>query len=246
MHTGALGFADWRTHVQLGNVFHLLSRESAEEAGGQGLWQDNAGSYSGKQKPSQRGRDPGQALRGAGSFCFPCPLPKRRHRTSVTWSRWSVQKKGPQTQGQTPGSGLCLAGRGEEPWDSGQVQSLWASFSILRGRPVLPRAGRGKGECCHFPCLPPAILQALRLLCEILPRMLMGAGKEGGFSSQAACLLLAVSFTTPEGESRASGKGDAPEDPLQPQVGSASPYRQTSSSAGPHINCLLVTPCLSV
>ena len=155
MHTGALGFADWRTHVQLGNVFHLLSRESAEEAGGQGLWQDNAGSYSGKQKPSQRGRDPGQALRGAGSFCFPCPLPERRHRTSVTWSRWSVQKKGPQTQRQTPGSGLCLAGRGEEPWDSGQVQSLWASVFHPQRVSCAPQGRKGERGMLSLPLSSP-------------------------------------------------------------------------------------------
>ena len=74
----------------------------------------------------------------------------------MTWSRWSVQKKGPQTQRQTPVSGLCLAGRGEEPWDSGQVQSLWASFSILRGRPVLPRAGRGERGMLSLPLSSPS------------------------------------------------------------------------------------------
>ena len=164
MHTGALGFADWRTHVQLGNVFQLLSRESAGEAGGQGLWQDNAGSYSGKQKPSLWGRDTGEALRGAGSFCFPCPLPKRRHRTLVTWSRWPIQGKGPKPRGGHLGLGFAWLAVGRSPGILGRSSPPGPLFSILRGCPVLPGAGRRKGECRHFPCLPPAILQALRLL----------------------------------------------------------------------------------
>lgn len=111
-----------------------------------------------------------------------------------------------------PEAGPWVWGLPGPPW--GGALGLWTGpvplglcFSSSEGVLCSPGAGRRKGVCCHFPCLPPAVLQTLWLLCEVPSQMLMGAGKEGGFSSQAAHLLLAVSFTTPEGESRASGKG---------------------------------------
>ena len=134
------------------------------------------------------------------------------------------RERGSIPRGRPLGLGFAWPAVGRSPGTLGWSSPSGPLFSILRGCPVLPGAGRRKGKCCHFPCLPPAILQALWLLCEIPPRTLMGAGKEGGFSSQAARLLLAVSFSTPERAAhQVTGGGDAPEDPLQLQVGSASP-----------------------
>lgn len=126
---------------------------------------------------------------------LPPVLPERRHRTLVTWSRWPIQE-GTQTQRWTLGSRLP-DGRGEEPWDSGQVQSLWAFISILRGCPVLPGAGRRKGNVVR-PCLP----QQFCRLCDSseIRGCSWGPARKEGFlpklpASWPSCLLH-----HPEGE----------------------------------------------
>lgn len=95
----------------------------------------------------------------------------------------------------------ALPGR---PW--GGALGFWAGpvplglrFPSSEGVLCSPGQEEGRGNVVTSPVFP----QQFCRLCdssEILPRMLMGAGKKGGFPSQAACLLLAVSFTTPKGE----------------------------------------------
>lgn len=210
MHTGVLRFADWRTHVQLGNVFQLLSRESAGEAGGQGLWQDNAGSYSGEAKPFHGQR----SWRGTErSWQLLLPLSSSREEAQNFSDLVKVAHPGERDPNPEVDTVWALPGRPwEEPWDSGQVQSLWAFIFHPQRVPQLP--GRKKeGGMSSLPLSSPSNSAGSSDSSEILPADAHG-GRQERRVSFPSCLPPHVSFTTPEeSQDQVRGCSDAPRGP---------------------------------
>lgn len=189
MLTGALGFVDWRTHVQLGTVFWLLAGHRQERL---------AGSVVGQcRKPLRETKAIrtwaealGRPSKELTAFSFPVLF--LRGGTGLRW----LDQGGP-SRGRH--MGLVFA------WPQGGAAGHWAGpappglcFPSSEGIPVLRGARRGKGGACRSP---PQCLPLNNSADSAPPQMLLRAGKEGDSPAQDARFLLAVSFImAPEGE----------------------------------------------
>ena len=114
--------------------------------------------------------------------------------------------KGTQTQRWTLGSGLCLAGRGEEPWDSGQVQSPWASVFHPQRVSCAPRGRKKEGGMSSLPLSAPSNSAGSATPLRFYRGCSWGPAREEGFLPKLPASYW-LSPSPPPRESQASGKG---------------------------------------